>query len=163
MATRMVLTPLSAEFPATNFPQLLKLATPSRHALAFDAGTSETAYWTGVIPQGWTGTVVAVISYIMASATSGGVAFDVAVESVTSADAVDLDAGVSFDTVNAGNDSAVPGTAGYMEQLSITLSNLDSAAAGDLVRFSFARDVADGADTATGDCYVLAVEIRDGA
>jgi hypothetical protein len=50
-----------------------------------------------------------------------------------------------------------------MEQLSITLSNLDSAAAADYLRFSVARDVADGADTATGDCYVLMVEIRDGA
>jgi K+-transporting ATPase A subunit len=99
----------------------------------------------------------------MASATSGGVAFDVAVEAVTSGDALDLDATTSFDTVNGGSDAAVPGTAGYMEQISITLSNLDSAAAGDLVRISLARDVADAADTAAGDCYVLAVEIRDGA
>jgi len=107
--------------------------------------------------------VTAVISYAMASATTGGVAFDVAVEALTSGDATDTDATTSFDTVNGGNDSAVPGTAGYMEQLSITLSNLDSAAAGDLVRVSLARDVADAADTATGDCYVFAVEIRDAA
>ena len=86
-----------------------------------------------------------------------------AVESVTSADALDLDTATGYDTVNAGNDAAVPGTAGYMEQLSITLANLDSAAAGDLLRISVARDIADGADTATGDCYVLAVEIRDAA
>jgi hypothetical protein len=159
----MVFTPESAHFPATNFPQIVMVNTPRRMVLAFDAATSETAYWTSIVPQGWTGTVVAVISYMMASATSGGVAFDVAVEAVTSADAVDLDAGVSFDTVNAGNDAAVPGTAGYMEQLSITLSNLDSAAAADYVRFSVARDIADAADTAAGDCYVLAVEIRDAA
>jgi len=161
MATRLILTPYAAEFPATNFPQLLLV---NRHpVLAFDTTTGETAYWTAVIPQGWTGTVTAIISYMMASATSGGVAFDVAVEAVTSGDAVDLDAGTSFDTVNGGSDAAVPGTAGYMEQISITLSNLDSAAAGDLVRISLARDVADAADTAAGDCYVLSVEIRDGA
>lgn len=161
MATRAILAPFSAEFPSSNFPQLMLVNT--RPVLAFDASTSETAYWTFAIPQGWTGTVTAVISYAMASAVSGGVAFDVALESITSGDAVDLDAGNSFDTVNAGNDSAVPGTAGYMEQISITLSNLDSAAAGDYVRVSLARDVADANDTATGDCYVLAVEIRDGA
>ena len=161
MTTRLILTPLSAEFPASNFPQLT--LSNRRPVLAFDASTSETAYWTAVIPQGWTGTVTAVISYAMASATTGGVAFDVAVEALTSGDAIDTDAATSFDTVNGGNDSAVPGTAGYMEQLSITLSNLDGAAAGDLVRFSLARDVADAADTATGDCYVLAVEIRDAA
>ena len=161
MATRLILTPLSAEFPASNFPQLT--LSNRRPVLAFDASTSETAYWTGVIPQGWTGTVTAVISSAMASATTGGVAFDVAVEAITSGDATDTDAATSFDTVNGGSDASVPGTAGYMEQLSITLSNLDSAAAGDLVRFSLARDVADAADTATGDCYVLAVEIRDAA
>ena len=161
MATRLILTPLSAEFPASNFPQLT--LSNRRPVLAFDASTSETVYWTAVIPQGWTGTVTAVISYAMASATTGGVAFDVAVEALTSGDATDTDAATSFDTVNGGNDSAVPGTAGYMEQLSITLSNLDGAAAGDLVRFSLARDVADAADTATGDCYVLAMEIRDAA
>ncbi len=66
-------------------------------------------------------------------------AFDVGVEAVTSGDAVDLDAGTSWDTVNAGNDATVPGTAGYMEQLSITISNLDSAAAADYIRWSLAR------------------------
>jgi len=161
MATRFILTPQAAEFPATNFPQLNKVNT--RPVLGFDAATSETCYWTVIVPQGWTGTVAAVISYMMASAVSGGVAFDVAIEAVTTGDALDLDNTSSFDTVNGGNDSAVPGTAGYMEQLSITLSNLDSAAAADYLRISLARDVADGNDTATGDCYVLEVEIRDGA
>ena len=149
MATRILLLPENAAYPATNFPQF-KYDAQRRPVLSYDTATSETAYWTAVIPQGWTGTVVAVISYKMASATSGGVAFDIAVEAVTSGDAVDLDAGTSWDTVNAGNDAAVPGTAGYMEQLSITLTNLDSAAEADYVRFSVARDVADGADTAAG-------------
>ena len=161
MATRFVGTPLAAEFPSSNFPQLL--LSNRRPVLAFDTTTSETAYWTFVAPQGLTGTITAVISYAMASATSGGVAFDVALEAISSGDALDTDASTSFDTVNAGNDSAVPGTAGYMEQLTITLTNADSVAAADLVRVSVARDVADAADTATGDCYVFAVEIRDAA
>lgn len=164
MATRFVFTPLSAEFPSANFPQLTTIhATERRAALGFDASTAETCMWTAAIPQGWTGTVVAVISYCMASATTGGVAFSVGVEAVSSGDALDLDAATGYDTVNTGTDAAVPGTAGYMEQISVTLSNLDSAAAGDLVRFSLARAVANAADTATGDAYVLAVEIRDGA
>lgn len=163
MATRMVFTPESAHFPATNFPQIVMVATPRRMVLAFDAATAETCYWTGVVPQGWTGTVTGVISYMMASATSGGVAFSLTVEAVTSGDAVDLDAGTSFDSVNTGTDAAVPGTAGYMEQISITITNADSAAAADYVRFGLTRAVADAADTATGDCYVLAVEIRDAA
>jgi predicted RecA/RadA family phage recombinase len=157
--TRAILTPLSAEFPTTNYAPLVVVNT--RPALAFDATTSETAYWTLVVPQGITGALSGVISYMMASATSGGVAFDVAVEAITSGDATDLDAGTSFATVNAASDATVPGTAGYMEQITVTLTNDDSLAAGDYLRVSVARDVADGADTATGDCYVLAVEIRE--
>lgn len=159
--TRAILTPQSAEFPATNFAALTVVNT--RPVLAFDTTTSETCYWTLVVPQGFSSPFTIVISYMMASATSGGVAFDVAVEAFSSGDAVDLDAGTSFDTVNAGNDGTVPGTAGYMEQITIALTNGDSAAAADYIRISLARDVADGADTAAGDCYVLAVELRDAA
>ena len=161
MATRFIGTPFSAEFPATNFPQLT--LSNQRPVLAFDASTSETCYWTAVIPQGWTGTVTAVISYAMASATSGGVAFDVAVEAISTGDATDTDATTSFDSVNTGTDSGVPATAGYMEQISVTISNLDSAAAADLVRISLARAVANATDTATGDCYVFSLEVRDSA
>lgn len=161
MATRATLLPESAHFPSSNFPQLL--LSNRRPVLAFDATTSETAYWTLVAPQGLTGTQSLVISYAMASATTGGVAFDVAVEAITSGDATDTDAATSFDTVNAATDAAVPGTAGYMEQVTVTLTNADSMAAGDLVRISIARDVADAADTATGDLYLLAAEWRDSA
>lgn len=161
MATRAVLLPEAAHYPATNFPALL--LSNRRPVLAFDASTSETAYWTFVAPQGITGTLTAVISYAMASATTGGVAFDVALEAISSGDALDTDATTSFDSVNTGTDAAVPGTAGYMEQISITLTNADSIAAADLVRVSVARAVANGADTATGDCYALSVEIRDAA
>jgi hypothetical protein len=160
--TRLILTPQAAEFPSTNFPQLLTIhSTERRFVLAYDGATAETAMWTAVVPQGWTGTVNAVISYCMSSATSGGVAFSVTLEAVTSADALDLDTATGYDTTNTGTDAAVPGTAGYMDQITIALSNLDSAAAGDLLRISVTRAVDNAADTATGDCYVLAVEIKD--
>jgi hypothetical protein len=55
----------------------------------------------------------------------------------------------------------VPGTAGYLTATSFTLSTVDSWAAGDYVRVLLDRDVA--TDTATGDIFVFAVEIRDGA
>lgn len=164
MATIGVYLPTSAEFGTATYPQLTQVGTsPKRPVLAFDATTGETAYWTGVVPAGFTGTPTAIVYYIMASATTGGVAFDVAVESVTAGDAVDLDAGASFDSVNGGSDASVQATAGYLDTITCTLTNRDSMAAGDYVRYSLARDVADAADTATGDCYVLALEIRDGS
>lgn len=153
-------TPFSAEFPATNFPQLL--LSNRRPVLAFDASTDETAYWTGQAPQGFTGTPTLVITYAMASATSGTVGFQAQLEAITAADAVDTDATTSFDSVNNSASTTVPGTAGYIGQISITLTNADSMAAADYFRLSLNRD-ADGSaitDSATGDAYVLAVELR---
>lgn len=162
MATRAILTPYSAEFPATNFPQLLKVN--DRPALAYDAATDEAAYWTFIVPQGITGTMSVVISYIMASATTGNVRFEALVEAVTDGDSTDLDATTSFDSTNNAG-SAVPGTAGFMKQLSITLTNNDTLAAADYIRIKINRDAdgTTGTDDATGDCYVLAVEFKDAA
>lgn len=160
MATRFVLTPNSAEFPAANFPALL-INAQRRPVLGFDAATNETCYWTAIVPQGWTGTITALVYYVMASATSGDVDVDVAVEAVTAADATDLDAATSFDTINSTDNTTVPATAGYMDVVSVTLTNNDSSAAGDYIRFSLARDAA--SDTATGDMQILGMEIRDAA
>jgi len=73
---------------------------------------------------------------------------------------VDLDSATSFDTVNGGN-AATIATQGYQTSLSITLTNADSVAAGDYVRISLARDVADANDTFAADAYVTLVEIRE--
>lgn len=161
MATRAVLLPFAAEFPATNFPQLQLVNR--RPVLSFNDTTQETCYWTIIAPQGLTGTLTLVVSFMMASATSGGVSFDALVEAVTDGDALDLDAADSFDSANNADVVTVPGTAGYIDQLSITLTNNDSMAAADYVRISLRRVPADSADTATGDCHVLAAEFRDAA
>lgn len=159
MASRFVFLPYAAEFPESNFPQYLLVNR--RPALAFDASTNETCQWTAVAPQGITGAFTAYVYYIMASATSGDVDVDVSVEAISDGDAIDLDAGDSFDTANSTDNTTVPGTAGYMDVISVTLTNNDSLAAGDYFRLRLTRDAA--SDTATGDMYVLAVELRDGA
>ena len=152
--------PLAAEFPSTNFPQLT--LSNRRPVLAFDASTDETAYWSFICPQGSFTTLTAYITYAMASATSGTVGFQLAVEAITDGDTVDTDSATSFDTVNNSASTTVPGTAGYIDQIAITLTNRDNIAAGDYCRVSLNRD-ADGSaitDSATGDAYVLAVELR---
>lgn len=165
MATRLILTPENAQFPSANFPQLLTIhATERIMALAFDAATVEGCFWRTIVPQGWTGTLTAVITYCMASATSNKVDFEVSMQAITDADALDIDNATSYDTANGITAPTVPGTAGYIDQVSCTLTNNDSSAAGDWVTFKLERDADDGTnDTATGDAYVLSVEIRDGA
>ena len=157
MATGAILTPFAAEFPTSNFPELRKVN--GRPALAYDASTNETAYWTLAAPEGLTTPVSLVITVIMASATSGDTDWDVAVEAITDGDAVDLDATTSFDTVNSQDNNSVPGTAGYMQQITVTLTNNDSVAAADYIRISLTRDAA--SDTAAGDAFVLIAELRD--
>jgi hypothetical protein len=163
MATRFVFTPLAAEFPASNFPQLT--LSNRRPVLAFDAATDETAYWTGIAPQGLTGTITLVVTYAMASATSGTVGLQAQLEAITDGDTTDTDATTSFDTVNNSASTTVPGTAGYIDQISITMTNADSLAVADYFRLSINRD-ADGSaitDSATGDLYLLSAELRDAA
>lgn len=163
MATRFVGVPFAAEFPASNAPQTL--LSNRRPVLAFDATTDETCYWTFIAPQGLTGTITLVITYAMASAVSGAVGLQAQIEAITDGDAVDTDATTSFDSVNNSASTTVPGTAGNIDQITITMTNADSLAAADYFRLSLNRD-ADGSaitDDAAGDCYVLAVELRDGA
>lgn len=159
------LTPGSAEFKTSTFPAVGVTSDTggARPYLAFDAAADEAAYWTLAVPVGFTGPFTLVISYMMASATSNAVVWDAAVEAVTSGDSTDLDAGESLDSVNTASADTVPGTAGFMKQVSITLTNGDSAAAADLVRIRVRRVGSSGSDTATGDALFLGAELRDAA
>ncbi len=149
----------AAQFPTSNAAALLSVN--ARDVLAFDAAAAETAYWDVPMPQGITGTLQAIISYFMASATSGKVDFEVSIEAITPGDATDLDAGTSFDTANAVTAPTVPATAGYESTITCTLTNADSYAAGDMVRLRLVRDATDGTnDTAAGDAYVRGVELQ---
>ncbi len=165
MSTRLILTPESAQFKTTTFPAMAQSsdASGARRYLAFDAATDEAAYWTFIAPQGLTGTLTAVLTYAMASATSGNVICDATLEAITDGDSLDTDTSESLDTVNTSSATAVPGTAGYIDQLSITLTNADSIAAGDMIRLRIRRVGANGSDTASGDLFLLMVEFRDAA
>lgn len=163
MATRAVFTPPSAEFyDTTNFPALTTVN--GRMVLAFDATTDENICWTSVVPQGLTGTITVVISYFMASATTGAVRWQCQLECVTASDALDLDAATSFDTANTAG-GTVGGVAGYMTQTTVTMSNTDAMTAGDVYRLRVSRDAdgTSGTDDATGDAYLWTVELRDAA
>ncbi len=151
--------PYAAEFPSSNFPELTLVNR--RPVLAFDASTDETCYWTFTAPQGITTPVDIRVSYIMASATTNEVVFQAALECITDGDLTDLDAGTSFDADNSSGAITVPGTAGYLDQFTITLTNNDSITAADYCRLRLFRDADAAGDDAAGDCYVLSVEFMD--
>lgn len=159
MATRFVFRPGDAEFPASNFPQYQLINR--RPVLSFDPTTNESAMFSSVVPQGWTGTITAYVHYFMASATTDTVDLDAEVEAISDGDALDMDAADGFDSVNSQDNTTVPGTAGYKDVVIITLTNEDGAVAGDEIRFRLTRDAV--SDDAGGDMHVTKVEIRDGA
>jgi len=150
---------LAFHLPASNAPRLG--VVQDRAFLAFDDATPQHAKTRHVRMPGQYGggTLKATITYFMASATSGTVDFEVSVEAIGEADAVDLDAGESFDSANAAS-ATVPATAGHVAMLTITLTNKDDVEAGDTVRFKLQRDADDAAnDTAVGDARVVGLEI----
>lgn len=161
MADRTIalLTPESAHFPASNFGALTLLN--QRPVIAFDASTVETIYFTIPAIRGIVTPVKIVVTYCMASATSGAVVVGCQVEAISDGDATDIDAGTSFDTTNDSSATTVPGTAGYIDQISVTLTNNDSITAADLTRLAFARRATDAGDTATGDMYLVQIELCD--
>lgn len=147
MATGTVLLPtLGAELDDTNPPGVSFVS--SRRMLLFDADTDEIIYYTFRMPQDYSSAPVLKFQYSMASATSGNVIVGCEVMAVTDGEAVDSD---SYDTVNTSSATAVPGTAGLMDEISLSLSNADSVAAGDYVALKIRRDADNASDTATGD------------
>ena len=134
----------------------------SRVGLAFDDSVDESAS-TGMfaMPAEYTGsgTLKCDIAYYTASATSGDVAFLVALEALTDGDSVDMEAANSFDVSGTAGTKTVPGTAGHPDILTFTLTAKDSVAAGDITRLAILRDVSE--DGVSGDVYVASVSLYE--
>ena len=146
-----------AKLPATN-PAVIDNAENNARLL-YDATTAENAFWQFVMSQDYGSGLQLRVLYSMLSCTSGGVSIDVDVMAVTPGDAADINTN-SFDTVNNCDDAAVPGTAGFLDQIVCSLTTVDSLTAGDYVKIRLEREVADVADTCTGDMEVVGVMLE---
>jgi hypothetical protein len=132
----------SGTAPGVYFPQLL-----------YDAATDEWACWAFRMPADYASGPVLKIQYKMASATSGDVVWDGRLAAVSDGDSTDIDAKV-FASANTAT-VTVPGTAGFLDEASITMTNADNLAAGDFVVLRIARNGSSGSDTATGDAEFI--------
>ena len=156
----MDLSILSAIAPSSNFPQPGQDAQGNPY-WAFDAATDESIDFVLTVPADFASAPLLDIHYRMATATTGSVRWEVLVEAITAGDAVDTDAASSFASSNS-NGGTVPGTAGYVGKITVTLTNADSMAAGDKLRLRVSRDAngTTGTDDATGDAHLLALDFR---
>ena len=133
-----------------------------RPCLAFDATAEEAVLTPEVAMPGQYagGTLMATAFFAMDSDATNHIVLDVGVEATTpNADTIDMETADSWDTINAGTMSVGGTTAGDPLSLAVTLTNKDSVAAGDLVRFGIRRDCDSGNDDASGDLYLYALEI----
>jgi len=130
---------------------------------SFNASTDSSLDFTDVMPRQYAGTtgVTLVIIYMMASATTGGVALDGQFELHDEA-GHDMD-NSGFAAVNTVTDT-VPGTAGQLGYVELTFTDgadMDSVAAGDHFRFRITRDPDHASDTASGALQCVSIEMRE--
>jgi hypothetical protein len=156
-------TPLDNQPPASNFATLDTRNTTSPVAiLDFDAATDESAIFVGVMPEAavLTSGLKVFIHWAATSATSGACRWGAQIERL---EAHDID-GDGFDTAGT-NGTTTNATSGVVNETEITVSNIDSLAAGEPYRLKIYRDAdgTSGTDDMTGDAELIAVEVRSGA
>jgi hypothetical protein len=117
----------------------------------FDDTTDELFIISFKIPTGFSSGLRLKIPYWMDSATSNNVALRFEVKCVTAAENIET---ATFDTLEKTTDSAVPATAGLWKEIDHTITNDDSAAAGDMCEIKIGRENATTGTNATGDMFI---------
>jgi hypothetical protein len=152
-------TPADNQPPTTNFATID--TRNSVMVLDFaDSAPDESAIFVGVIPEGANlGSGIKVrLTWMATSATSGSVRWGAQFMNLNT----DLDSD-SFDTATEGNGTA-NGTSGVPTTTELTVTNIDSLAAGNFYRLKIYREASDTInDTMSGDAELISVEVRSGA
>lgn len=160
--TLVALFPTDNEAPATAYATFdVRNGHP---VLDFDDTADEAAMFTFLLPRSYGGGGLTLhLHYSMASAVSGGVRLDAALERMgDGAQDIDTD---GFATAKSVTVAAVPATAGHVDIAAIAFSDgaeMDGAAAGELCRIRIERKPSDTTnDTAAGDLELHAIEINE--
>lgn len=149
------LTPLTAQPPATNFPGYAVSANNRAYLAFIGATTNQSTTWADVMPEAAVLTSGLIVRIHWTSAdTANNVIWQAAFDKLASGTTD------SYDTLGSVT-TAVPGTSGTIAVSSITITTIDSIAAGDGFFFRLTRDAA--TDTSNLDARVFLVEIRSAA
>lgn len=162
MATGTILLPLLAGVPDPTNPPAVNFTAANRPYLAFDSGTDELVLWTFRMPQDFASGLTAKIIWSGAASTTATDTARWAVEVMaltpeTDSVAADSD---SFDTSNEADDDILGTTAKRPQEVSITLSNDDSVAAGDYVAVRLSRNADHANDDLGEDAWVWGVALE---
>lgn len=157
------LLPEEAQFLATNFPQYLKTNGTNFpvSGLAFDAATDEAAFWKFIADNYGSGNLTLDIYWYADTASSANVVWEAQLSAITAdTDTQDIETD-GLATLNFVQDTHLGTTGQRVHKATITISNLDSIAAGDLCHLRIARDAngTSATDDMTGDAIIVMVEI----
>ena len=151
--------PEGAQFLATNFPAYTKNNGTNFpvSSLMYDAATDEAAFWKFVATSYGSGNLTLTIEWYADTASSGNVVWEAQISAITpNTDTQDVETD-GLATLNFVQDTHLGTTGQRVHSCDITISNLDSIAAGDVVHIRIARD-ADGTsatDDMTGDAGLI--------
>lgn len=160
MATvRQLLAPDGAHFLSSSFPQLRReLGTNFPVvSLSYDGSSTERAYWKFSPVNYGSGNITATIEWYADTASSGAVVWETALAAITpNTDTQDVQT-KAFDTVNTATDTHLGTTGQRVHSVDVTISNLDSIAAGDAAWLRVSRLPGDAGDTMTGDAQLIGI------
>jgi hypothetical protein len=148
-----------AQYLATNFPQYLKRNGTNFpvSALFYDATTDEAAFWKFVATSYGSGNLTLTLYWYADTATTANVVWEAQISAITpDADTQDVETD-GLATLNFVQDTHLGTTAHRVHSCVITISNLDSIAAGDVVHLRIARDAngTNAPDDLAGDSALL--------
>lgn len=151
-------------YPASNEPPTANYATfdtrNSHPVLDFDDTTAESAIFTGRLVGYAGGGITVHVAYSATTAVTNTIGFTVEIERIGDQQ-LDIDAD-SFATAQTITAVTVPGTSGFVDVVSVAISNganMDSVAADEQFRLRLTRNVS--VDTAAGDAEVHWVAVRE--
>lgn len=142
--------PQNVMFAGTNFPV---------EGLAFDAATDEACVAKFKAVNYGSGNLTLTLYWYSDSATSGVVRWEGAIAAITTdTDTQDVET-KAFATATVFDDTHLGTTGQRVHTCAVTISNLDSIAASDIVWLRIRRVGSNAADTMTGDAILIAAEI----
>lgn len=164
MATvRHQFLPEEAQFLATNFPQYVKNNGTNFpvSGLSYDATTDEAAFFKCVADNYGSGNLTLDIYWYADTASSANVVWEAQLSAITAdTDTQDIETD-GLATLNFVQDTHLGTTGQRVHKASITISNLDSIASGDVVHLRLARDAngTSATDDMAGDAIVILIEL----
>lgn len=153
--------PADAIPPATNYATTRVVSGSNFPVdyLDFDAATDEAAIFRFLADRYGSGNLTVDLFWVADNASSGDVIWGTQIAAITpDADSQDVET-KAFATANTVTDSHLGTTGQRLHKATITVSNLDSLAAGDLVWLKIYRDADAGGDTMANDASLVAVAV----